>query len=345
MAPKELCVGKYKLESSDKFDEFMSEVGVNFFLRKMIMALTPIVEVTKKDENNYSFKSMSALKNTDLNFTLNKEFEETRVDGVTVKTIISRKGNKFTQIQKGAKPIEIVREFTDDHLIITCDASYWMKQNEKIFTDKVKNLKRTFGTIGVPNKAKNVIFFLGDGMGLSTITAARLYKGNVDQTDPESGFLSFEKFPSVSLAKVNSLDTTVADSAATATSYLGGVKTNQRNLGVSGNVKPFDCEASKISSNRVTSIIRWAQEAGKATGVVTTTRVTHATPAASYAHTANRKWEHNTNGTECEDIATQLVFGETGKNINVVLGGGRREFLPQMPHEQESGLRSDRINL
>ncbi|RWS19080.1 alkaline phosphatase: tissue-nonspecific isozyme-like protein, partial [Leptotrombidium deliense] len=52
--------------------------------------------------------------------------------------------------------------------------------------DKVKHLKRTFGTVGVPNKAKNVIFFLGDGMGLSTITASRLYKGNVDQSDPES---------------------------------------------------------------------------------------------------------------------------------------------------------------
>ncbi|RWR99106.1 Alkaline phosphatase: tissue-nonspecific isozyme-like protein, partial [Leptotrombidium deliense] len=83
----------------------------------------------------------------------------------------------------------------------------------------------------------------------------------------------------------------------------------------------------------------------KATGVVTTTRVTHASPAANYAHSASRKWEHDTNGTKCEDIASQLVFGETGKNINVVLGGGRREFLPQMPHERESGLRNDRINL
>ncbi|RWS19425.1 alkaline phosphatase-like protein, partial [Leptotrombidium deliense] len=180
---------------------------------------------------------------------------------------------------------------------------YWRNENEKTLMDKIKQLKHQIGTIGVRNRAKNVIFFVGDRMGLSTITAARLYKGNVDHTDPELGLYTFEKFSFVSLAKVNSLDTTVADSASTATSYLCGVKTNQCSLGVSGNVKPFDCEASKISSNRVTSIIHWAQKAGKATGVVTSTRVTHATPAVTYAHSASRKWEHDTNGTTCKDIA------------------------------------------
>ncbi|RWS18984.1 membrane-bound alkaline phosphatase-like protein, partial [Leptotrombidium deliense] len=109
-------------------------------------------------------------------------------------------------------------------------------KNKNLFAQKVKNLKHLFGNTGFTTKTKNVILFLGDRMGLSTVTAARLYKGNVKKTDPEPGCLSFEHFPSV-----NILDVTVADSAATATSYLGGVKTNQNNIGVSGNVKFKDC--------------------------------------------------------------------------------------------------------
>ncbi|RWS21974.1 hypothetical protein B4U80_00445, partial [Leptotrombidium deliense] len=195
-----------------------------------------------------------------------------------------------------------------DYCLNVGDAKYWRYKNKNLLAQKVKILKHLFGNTGLSTKAKNVIFFLGDGMGLSTVTAARLYKGNVEKTDPEAGCLSFEHFPSVSLAKVtrinpyrrhksklcikvNSLNVTVADSAATATSYLCGVKTNQNNIGVSGNVKLNDCEASKIESNRVSSIIRWAQKAEKFTGVVTTTKITDATPAVSYAHSANRAWE------------------------------------------------------
>ncbi|RWS23948.1 fatty acid-binding protein FABP-like protein [Leptotrombidium deliense] len=119
-AEKDICVGKYKLESSEKFDEFLSEMGVGFLLRKFAQTATPTVEVTKKDENNYSFKTVTTLKTTDLVFTLDTEFDETRMDGVTVKTVITRNGNVFTQKQKGEKEIEIIREFTEPQLIVTC---------------------------------------------------------------------------------------------------------------------------------------------------------------------------------------------------------------------------------
>ncbi|KAJ8986185.1 hypothetical protein NQ317_005659 [Molorchus minor] len=106
--------------------------------------------------------------------------------------------------------------------------------------------------------------------------------------------------------------------------------------------------------NRVDSIARLFQIKGKKTGVVTTTRVTHASPAGVYAHTAERHWESDTSVAKsgndpstCEDIAHQLVFGETGRNLNVILGGGRKNFLPGelIDEEGHPGQRSDHMNL
>jgi alkaline phosphatase len=65
----------------------------------------------------------------------------------------------------------------------------------------------------------------------------------------------------------------------------------------------------------------YAKSSGKATGVVTTTRITHATPAASYSHVADRDWEAGA-VEGCEDIAAQLIHGPTGKNFNVRPEGG-----------------------
>lgn len=64
----------------------------------------------------------------------------------------------------------------------------------------------------------------------------------------------------------------VADSACSATAYLGGVKANIATIGVTADVKKGDCQAGSNSSNHVSSTLSWAQQAGKSTGVVTTTR-------------------------------------------------------------------------
>lgn len=87
---------------------------------------------------------------------------------------------------------------------------------------------------------------------------------------------------------------------------------------------------------------------------MTTTRVTHASPAGVYAHVANRDWEDDTevlgsgkNPASCRDIAYQAIHGQTGSNLNVLLGGGRGRFLPKSvtDEEGEAGLRSDGRNL
>ncbi|KAI5745080.1 hypothetical protein M8J76_008131 [Diaphorina citri] len=203
-------------------------------------------------------------------------------------------------------------------------------------------------------KARNVILFLGDGMSLATITAARIYDGQQKGHSGEEAQLSFENFPSTGLSKTYCIDKQVADSACTATAYLSGVKANYGTLGVSGLVTRNDCEAMRNESNHVDTIADWAQDCDKSTGLVTTTRVTHATPAALYAHTANREWESDKHvlkakldPRECEDIASQLITRSPGNKLNVIMGGGRANFLPEfaMDDEGHHGKRKDRRDL
>ncbi|KAJ8956587.1 hypothetical protein NQ314_006673 [Rhamnusium bicolor] len=150
------------------------------------------------------------------------------------------------------------------------------------------------------------------------------------------------------------VDHQTADSACSATAYLGGVKANLGTIGVTAAVNKKNCTAMNNAENRVDSLATLFQRKGKRSGFVTTTRVTHASPAGVYAHTANRQWESDTgvlkSGLDpsiCEDIAHQLIFGDTGRNLQVALGGGRKNFLPTdvIDEEGNPGKRSDHVNL
>lgn len=94
--------------------------------------------------------------------------------------------------------------------------------------------------------------------------------------------------------------------------------------------------------------MKWAQKAGKATGIVTTTRITHASPAGTYANTANRDWESDADMKEfpdshnCSDIAKQLIRGEIGRNFNVIFGGGRKKFISEKIISDDDGQRGQR---
>ena len=147
-------------------------------------------------------------------------------------------------------------------------------------------------------KPKNIIFFLGDGMGINTLTAARIYAVG------EDGQLTLDTLPESAFVKTYSNDAQVTDSAASMTAYMTGVKANN---GV-------------ISMGAVT-LAELAKQRGMSAGLVTTTRVTDATPAATYAHVPKRELE--------SEIAASLVPGGAGYNaalgatgLDVVLGGG-----------------------
>ncbi|KAI8431966.1 hypothetical protein MSG28_004499 [Choristoneura fumiferana] len=187
------------------------------------------------------------------------------------------------------------------------------------------------------NTAKNVILFIGDGMGPNTVTATRIYKGG------ESYRMAFEEFPHVGLLKTYSANKMVPDSASTATALFSGSKVNHRTLGVDATVHENECPRSLDPEAQLKSLASLALEAGKSAGFVTTMRVTHATPAPLYAHSPNRNWECEgtmPEGTQCKDIARQLVEDWPGRDLHVIMGGGR-----QMLVSNSTGTAGDPINL
>ena len=197
-------------------------------------------------------------------------------------------------------------------------------------------------------KAKNVILFIGDGMGISTITAARIFDGQSKGMSGEDNMLSFEEFPHLSLVKTYNLDAQVADSAGTASAMNTGLKTQISKI----NVRPDGLFAGCADSAAVqtTLFADMAERAGMSTGIVTTTRLTHATPAAFYGHSPSRYWEHDGDITPdgvqrgCIDLATQMInYSGTGMDggLEIALGGGRRNFLSK----DEGGRRKDGVNL
>lgn len=194
-------------------------------------------------------------------------------------------------------------------------------------------------------KAKNVILFVGDGMGISTLTAARILQGQQNSMLGEENKLSFEVFPHSALVKTYNVDAQTPDSAGTMTAMIAGLKTDAGVIGVDEDIERGKC--ATVTGNEVTTALELAEIKGLSTGIISTARITHATPAATYAKSADRNWEDISDIPEsevaagCTDIADQLVNFETNlearfsgvdvDGLEVVFGGGRRHFLPRDP--------------
>ncbi len=178
--------------------------------------------------------------------------------------------------------------------------------------------------------ANNVILFVGDGMGMSTVTAARIYDGQTRGEPGEENLLSFERFPNVALVKTYNSNQQVPDSAGTATAMHTGVKTRAGVLGIGPETARRDCIAAR--GGELSNIADEVKARGKALGIVTTTRITHATPAAVYAHLPERDWEADEFFTDahraagCVDIARQFVDLPLETAPDITLGGGWRAF-------------------
>jgi alkaline phosphatase len=224
------------------------------------------------------------------------------------------------------------------------------KQNGINAIEQAKKLKIRKG------KAKNVILFLGDGMGVSTLTASRILEGQLRGESGEENRLSFEEFPYSALSKTYSTNQQTSDSAPTMSAIVSGVKTDEGILSVNQNVVRGDYKT--VKGNETKTILEMAEDAGKSTGIVTTARLTHATPGACYAHTPDRDWE--TDGdiflrrkdafdAKFPDIARQLIEFNYGDGLEVAMGGGRTKFLPNTEFDVEytdkKGERLDGRNL
>jgi alkaline phosphatase len=202
-------------------------------------------------------------------------------------------------------------------------------------------------------RARNVILFVGDGMGISTITAARILDGQNKGQSGEDNRLSFEEFPQLALIRTFSANQQVPDSAPTMTAMVTGWHANDGALSVGADVAGNEMDAVRIAQYAHQTILELAEAKGLSTGIVSTARITHATPAATYAHTPNRNWEYAGQMPATAtllDIGAQLVERQrTGNGIEVVLGGGRDYLLdrdstdPEYPETR--GLRRDGRNL
>lgn len=225
------------------------------------------------------------------------------------------------------------------------DEQFWFQLGSGTLKERLK------GASGdVPKVARNVVFFLADGMGTTTTTAGRIYKGQRAGKLGEEHTFSFEEFPNVALVKNYCVDLQVPDSGATATALFSGVKTRYRTIGVDSKVFLGQFDKATYEKSKLDSFMVWAQDAGKATGIVTTTRVTHATPAATYARTPHRDWECDSliprsYRADVKDIARQLVEDAPGKNFKVILGGGLEEFGYAKYPNRSICPREDGLNL
>ncbi|KAH8407705.1 hypothetical protein KR222_011038, partial [Zaprionus bogoriensis] len=226
------------------------------------------------------------------------------------------------------------------------ESAYWRDNAQSTLAAKLAALQQE--QLAPTKPAKNVILFLGDGMSIHTVTATRNLLGDSSEQ------VYFERFPYTGLAKTYCVNRQVADSACTATAYLGGVKGNYGTIGVNANVPRYNCSAASREADQVSSIAAWAQAAGKDAGLVTTARVTHASPAGVFAHIADRNWENDAEVEDglCDpestiDIARQLVEWPVGKALKVILGGGRQNFLNTTVRDEagEAGYRRDGRNL
>ena len=162
----------------------------------------------------------------------------------------------------------------------------------------------SIGTLLAHGPVKNIIYLIGDGMGLSSVSMMQL----VNKYEPTI----FDKAENIALQKTYSADNRVTDSAASGTALASGVKTNNTMLGMRSDLSHAE------------SIMELAQSKGMATGVVVTTYLQHATPAAFYAHIDSRH--------KLAEISEQLLASK----IDVAIGGGMAFFEERYGDKEEA---------
>lgn len=214
------------------------------------------------------------------------------------------------------------------------------------------------GMAHAAGEAKNVIFFLGDGMGPVTVTAARIYKGEKQLAatpgslaSSERAKLTMQTLGYAARVKTFSNDGQTTDSAPSMAAYMTGVKANNEVISMSSDTKAYAADGTQYISGEDTTcasdngrpaqtLLELSKAIGRSVGAVSTTRVGHATPAATYAHICNRN-AYNT-------IAEQSVPGharynsQLGDGVDVLMGGGQRNYLPK---STSGSKRSDEVNL
>ena len=203
--------------------------------------------------------------------------------------------------------------------------NHWYQQGDDWLRDRVKSFQIQSHSVD-NSAAKNIILFIGDGMSITTLTAARIWQGQQQGKLGEEHFLHFETFPHTALIKTYNSNQQTPDSAGTMSAIMTGVKTRAGIISMGPEQDNTDCKGS--TQHHQQTLLEWGHKQGFATGIVTTARLTHATPAATYAHSPDRRWEGdydrhpNAYWYGCDSIAKQLVEGAFPAGLDLALGGG-----------------------
>ncbi|VDL99696.1 unnamed protein product [Schistocephalus solidus] len=252
--------------------------------------------------------------------------------------------NRFRSESTTPEPWKVVEE--------EINPEYWQKEAEKFISAACKR----FPILKSQKPAKNVILFLGDGMGVPTIAASRFYLAHRSGLNGSMLKHPFEDWPFSTVARTYDLETVVTDSASSANAYLTGTKTRTGMIGVTGKLHYKQCGAWP-AEEFTHSVLEAASKAGKATGILTTTRITHASPSGCYGHVTYRDFEGDVNLKEvcgdefqnmpCQDLSCQLIHNN--RDINVMIGGGAKNFYPfgkEIPNQPgNNGTRLDQRDL
>ncbi|MBW4709234.1 alkaline phosphatase [Roseobacter sp. YSTF-M11] len=200
----------------------------------------------------------------------------------------------------------------------------------------------------ITSQAKNVIILIADGNGVGTNYATRLWHGQQNGNMGDENVLPYETFPHLALAKTYNVNAQTPDSAGTGTAMHSGIKTKAGVVGVDETLNRGDCAQTEAAS--VTNMSEIMTATGRSVGVISTARITHATPASVYAHSADRNYESNDGlpeGCAQPDIASQLIEAMKAGHVDVAMGGGRRHFIGKDVTDEEgkTGKRTDGRNL
>lgn len=171
-------------------------------------------------------------------------------------------------------------------------------------------------------KAKNIIFMVADGMGLAHVTAARIFKNG-----PDGESLHLETLPTIGYQRTHSASDSLTDSAAAASAWASGEKFRNGEISCHDDDQNGRCEPAPDPT-----ILEIAKAKGKVTGLVVTSTVTHATPAAFGSHVPSRRCE--------KEIARQYI---QITEVDVILGGGRKKFKSTEKQADECGTFGDFI--
>ncbi|EYC26181.1 hypothetical protein Y032_0010g1004 [Ancylostoma ceylanicum] len=226
------------------------------------------------------------------------------------------------------------------------DIEFWNNVAKDHIDRKLKANPRLLKT----KKPRNIILFIGDGMGMPVVTSARINRNQIFGNSYLNEPFFFEKFRTAGLVKTSSLDHHVTDSAAGAMALFSGRKVMYGTLGSRPNFLVGVKKCTTDRSRHLTDgIAEGALQKALEVGFVTTTRITHATPAALYAKGIHRSIEYDGDArkinralgkSNCPDIASQLL-SYPASEFKVLMGGGADYLL----NKSRGGKREDGKNI